>query len=304
MTLRVPSTYDLIETRGFAGYELLDSGDGRKLERFGDIIVDRPETQALWQPTLEGGVWANAHAVFSASGEDEEKGRWRIDKPVPESWPVEVDDVRMLCRLQGLWHLGLFPEQMPHWQWMLERIAATKKSGITRPRVLNLFGYTGAASLLAARAGADVVHVDASKKAIQWARENQSVSRLEEAPIRWILDDARKFTAREVRRGRRYDVLLVDPPKFGRGPKNETWDLFSDLPPLLEDCAGLIDCKPAAMILTVYAIRASALAFAGLVAEKFARAGGAMQVGELTIRAREGGAVVPTSMFVRWWNDA
>ena len=194
----------------------------------------------------------------------------------------------MLCRLQGLWHLGLFPEQMPHWQWMLEKIAAAKAAGVERPRVLNLFGYTGAASLLAAAAGAEVVHVDASKKAIQWARENQAASKLDAAPIRWMLDDARKFTAREVRRGRDYHVLLVDPPKFGRGPKNETWDLFTDLPPLMDDCAALVADKHAAMVLTVYAIRASGLAFAELVAEKMAKAGGKMDVGELAIRSQDG----------------
>ncbi|MCH9808582.1 MAG: class I SAM-dependent methyltransferase [Alphaproteobacteria bacterium] len=304
MTLTVPKTYNLIESTGFAGYELLDSGHGRKLERFGDIIVDRPEGQAIWQPRLPKERWGKAHAVFSASGEDEEKGKWRIDRKVPDSWPVDIDGVKMLCRLQGLWHLGLFPEQMPHWQWMLEKIAAAKAAGVERPRVLNLFGYTGAASLLAAAAGAEVVHVDASKKAIQWARENQSASKLEAAPVRWMLDDARKFTAREVRRERDYHILLVDPPKFGRGPKNETWDLFADVPGLMEDCAKLAARRHAAMVLTVYAIRASGFSFAELVAEKFAHAGGKMDVGELAIRSRDGRAVVPTSLFVRWSGNA
>ncbi|MBU1211766.1 MAG: class I SAM-dependent methyltransferase [Alphaproteobacteria bacterium] len=340
MSLSVPKTYDLIETRGFPGYELLDSGGGRKLERFGDIVVDRPEPQALWRRRLSADRWAQAHAVFSASGDDEDKGKWRIERAVPESWPVallantqqagvsltpntqqagvgvqaggsltpntrqagvgRVDDITMLCRLQGLWHLGLFPEQMPHWQWMLEKIAAAKAAGVERPRVLNLFGYTGAASLLAAAAGAEVVHVDASKKAIQWGKDNQAASKLNAAPIRWMLDDARKFTAREVRRGRDYHVLLVDPPKFGRGPKNETWELFADLPALMDDCAALAADKHAAIVLTVYAIRASALAFAELVAEKMAQAGGSMEVGELAIRSKDGKALVPTSLFVRW----
>ncbi len=304
MTLAVPKTINLIETRGFAGYELVDSGGGRKLERFGDIFVDRPEPQALWQPRLPKSAWESAHVAFSASGEDEEKGKWRVDRAVPDSWSVDVDGVQMLCRLQGLWHLGLFPEQLPHWHWMLERIAAAKAAGIERPRVLNLFGYTGAASLLAAAAGAEVVHVDASKKAIQWGRDNQAASKLEKAPIRWILDDARKFTAREVRREREYHILLVDPPKFGRGPKNETWDLFTDLPALLNDCAQLACTKDAAMVLTVYAIRASAIAFAELTAETFARAGGVLEVGELAIRSKDSRAVVPTSLFVRWASHA
>lgn len=302
--LNRPKSYSLIETDGFEGYELVDSGGGRKLERFGDILVDRPEAQALWQRRAGDQVWGKAHAVFSASGEDEEKGRWRFDRAVPDQWAVGFEGVTMLCRLQGLWHLGLFPEQLPHWRWMLDRIAAAKAAGIEKPRVLNLFGYTGAASLLAAAAGAEVVHVDASKKAVQWARDNQSASRLGEAPIRWMIDDARKFTAREVRRGRDYHVLLVDPPKFGRGPKNETWDLFADLAPLLADCRHLSARDHASMVLTVYAIRASALSFAELVAEALGDRAGELDMGELAIRSRDGRAMVPTSLFVRWCSHA
>jgi 23S rRNA (cytosine1962-C5)-methyltransferase len=286
----------LIETFGFEGYALLDSGAGRKLERFGAVIVDRPEPQALWKRRLPDREWGNAHAVFSASGEDDEKGKWRVDKPVPESWPVKVRGVTMLCRLQGLWHLGLFPEQLPHWEWMLARLATVK--GET-PRVLNLFGYTGAASLLAAEAGAEVTHVDASKKAIQWAKENQAASKLEAAPVRWILDDAAKFVAREVRRGRTYHMILVDPPKFGRGPEAEVWDLFAGLPGLLSNCAQLLAPSQASMVLTVYAIRASALAFDQLCRDVLAERGGLFSSGELAIRA-EGGHAVPTSLFTRW----
>lgn len=291
-----PARLDLIEMAGFDGYALLDSGAGRKLERFGAITLDRPEPQALWQPRLAPAAWTGAHAVFSASGDDEEKGRWRIDKAVPESWPVKVGAATMLCRLQGLWHVGLFPEQKPHWDWMLERIAAVKGE---RPRVLNLFAYTGAASLLAAAAGAEVTHVDASKKAIGWGRENQAASKLGDAPIRWMLDDAAKFVAREVRRGKTYHVILVDPPKFGRGPGGEVWDLFTHLPPLMTDCAKLLAPAQSAMVLTVYAIRASALAFDQLSREALAARQGTFHSGELAIRA-EGGNAVPTSLFTRW----
>lgn len=297
---------DLIETDGFTDYALLDSGGGRKLERFGPIVVDRPEPQALWRPRLGKAEWGTAHAVFSASGEDEEKGRWRVDRPVPESWPVRLSlpasgggvtpAVTMTCKLQGLWHLGLFPEQVPHWAWMLDRIAAVKD----RPaRVLNLFAYTGAASLLAAAAGAEVTHLDASKKAIQWGKENQAASKLESAKIRWILDDAAKFVAREVRRGKTYHVILVDPPKFGRGPEGEVWDLFSSLPAFLKDCAPLLDSKQSSMILTVYAIRASALAFDQLMQDTLKDRRGSFHTGELAIRAK-GGFAVPTSLFTRW----
>ena len=198
--------------------------------------------------------------------------------------------------MQGLWHLGLFPEQVPHWTWMLDRIAAVKDGP---PRVLNLFAYTGAATLLAAAAGAEVTHLDASKKAIAWGRENQAASKLDAAKIRWILDDAVKFVAREVRRGKTYHVILVDPPKFGRGPEGEVWDLFTNLPAFLTDCAKLLDPKQSSMILTVYAIRASALAFDQLMRDTLKDKRGDFHTGELAIRAK-GGNAVPTSLFTRW----
>lgn len=291
----------LAGSSGFDDYALLDSGHGRKLERFGRVLVDRPEAQALWAPRLVPSDWAKADAVFSASGEEDEKGRWRVDRPVPDSWPVTVLGVTMLCRLQGLWHLGLFPEQVPHWRWMLDRIAHLKEVGTgQRPRVLNLFGYTGAASLIAAAAGAEVTHVDASKKAIQWGRDNQAASQLGDAPVRWIVDDAAKFTAREVRRGKTYDIILVDPPKFGRGPEGETWDLFRDLAPLLADCEKLLAPDRAALVLTAYAIRASAIAFAQLAQQVLASRGGRYEVGELFIAEEGGRFAVPTSLYTRW----
>ena len=320
----------LITSTGFPDYALLDSGGGRKLERFGKIVVDRPEPQALWQPRLAKAEWATANCVFSASGEDDEKGKWRIDKPVPESWPVRVvvpsplvgeskgggefeitpsrnpptpdpslqgggDGITMLCKLAGLWHLGLFPEQGPHWAWMLSELAKIQGEP---PRVLNLFGYTGAASLLAAKAGAEVTHVDASKKAISWGRENQTASKLDAAKVRWIVDDAAKFVARDVRRGKTFHMILVDPPKFGRGPEGEVWDLFTHLPALLNDCAKLL-APDAAMVLTVYAIRASALSFDQLMRDTLKGKGGTFNTGELAIQA-QGGHAVPTSLFVRW----
>lgn len=289
-------SFELIESFGADGYELIDSGSGRKLERFGKVVIDRPEPQALWRRTKEEVVWSRAHAVFSASREDEEKGKWRFDKPVPESWPVRAGDVTMLCRLQGLWHVGLFPEQQPHWDWMVDRIKAVTGE---KPRVLNLFAYTGAASLLAASAGAEVTHVDASKKAIQWGRENQAASGLEDAPVRWILDDAAKFVAREVRRGRTYHVILIDPPKFGRGPGGEVWDLFTSLPGVLENCVKLT-ASSSSIVLTSYAIRASALAFDQLMRSVLAEQGGVFRSGELALRPRTDGPLVPTSLFVRW----
>lgn len=295
----VPEGLELVATQGFDDYALVDSGNGRKLERFGKVVVERPEPQALWRPRLDKARWDAANAVFSGN-DDEDKGRWRIDKPVAESWPIKVGGVTMLCRLSSFRHLGLFPEQYPHWQWMLERLAEFKGE---RPRVLNLFAYTGAASLLAAAAGAEVTHLDASKKAIAWAKENQAASKLGDAPIRWILDDAQKFVAREVRRGRSYDVILVDPPKFGRGPGGEVWDLFTSLPELMRDCAKLLAPGRSAIVLTVYAIRASVLAFDQLTREVLSGRGGSFSSGELAIREADAGRLLPTSLFTRWMSD-
>lgn len=291
----------VIATAGFPDYALVDSGDGRKLERFGRFTVERPELQALWRPALEPGVWLRAEATFKASGADDdgEGGRWRTGAPIPETWPLRVLDVTMLCRLTSFRHLGIFPEQLPHWEWMTDWL----RGGGRPQRVLNLFAYTGAASLIAAKAGAEVTHVDASRKAIAWAKQNQAVSRLDAAPIRWILDDARKFVAREVRRGNRYHLILVDPPKFGRGPSGEEWDVFVHLAPLLRDCAQLLAQGRAALILTTYAIRASALATDGLVRECLAGRSGSTESGELAVIEQAGGRLLPTSLYTRWMCD-
>lgn len=286
----------VIESSGFDDYRLLDSGAGRKLERFGRVVVDRPEPQAMWQPALASETWAKADAIFDGE-DDAESGKWRKDRPVPESWPVRLKDVKLVCRLTAFRHLGIFPEQLPHWEWMLQGLGGMR---VERPRVLNLFAYTGAATMLAARAGAEITHVDASKRAIAWGKENQQVSGLEQAPIRWLLDDVRKFVQREVRRGKTYNVILVDPPKFGRGPSNEVWDLFEHLPPLMRDCAALLDKSDAQLILTAYAIRASALAIDQLTREALSGRGGHFSSGELAIREEGGQRAVPTSLFTRW----
>jgi 23S rRNA (cytosine1962-C5)-methyltransferase len=292
----------VLATAGFADYALLDSGDGRKLERFGRFTLERPELQALWRPKLEPGTWLRADAAFkSTSAEDDsENGRWRNNSAVPETWPIRVLGVTALCRLSSFRHLGIFPEQAPHWEWMGEWLHKLRSEP---PRVLNLFAYTGVASLLAAKAGAEVTHLDASKKAIVWAKQNQAVSKLGEAPIRWILDDARKFVAREVRRGKSYHLILIDPPKFGRGPEGEVWDVFSHLAPLLRDCAQLLAPERAALVLTTYAIRASALATDGLVRECLAGRAGTFESGELAVIEEAGGRLLPTSLFTRWASD-
>jgi 23S rRNA (cytosine1962-C5)-methyltransferase len=287
----------VLATPGFADYALIDSGNGRKLERFGRFQIDRPEPQAMWRPALDAGAWMRAHAHFKAGGEEDEGGRWRTEAPLPASWPLSVAGVCVLCRLTPFRHLGVFPEQLPHWQWMLERLRDVR--GET-PRLLNLFAYTGAASLIAAAGGAQVTHVDASKAAIAWAKQNQAASALADAPIRFITEDARKFVAREVRRGKTYHVILVDPPKFGRGPAGETWDIFEHLAALLRDCTLLLASGRAALVLTTYAIRASALATGALLGECLGARRGRLDTGELAIIEQSGGRLLSTSLYARW----
>jgi len=287
----------VLATPGFADYALIDSGNGRKLERFGRFHIDRPEPQAMWRPGLDAGVWMRAHAHFNAGGEEEESGRWRAQAPLPPSWPLRVAGICMLCRLTPFRHLGVFPEQLPHWQWMLDRLKEVRGEP---PRLLNLFAYTGAASLIAAAAGAEVTHLDASKAAITWAKQNQAASKLAEAPIRFIVEDARKFAAREVRRGRTYHVILLDPPKFGRGPAGEIWDIFEHLAALLRDCTLLLAAGRAGLVLTTYAIRASALATGALLGECLRARPGRLETGELAIIEQSGGRLLSTSLYARW----
>lgn len=287
---------DLITT-GWDAYRLLDSGEGRKLERYGAYVVDRPEPQAMWRRRLSPAVWAAADAVF-APGEvgrenDSEDGRWNFRGPKLETWPTHYREAKFLGRFTPFRHVGYFPEQAPHWDWMLEQMA-----GIEAPRILNLFAYTGVASLLAGAAGAEVTHVDASKKAIGWAMENQEHAGLQDARLRWICEDARKFVAREGRRGRKYHGILIDPPKFGRGPNREVWELFDHLREMLELCAEVLEEKNAFLILTAYAVRASHLCLYELCRDIFPNAP-LLESGELVIQEEGGGRQLSTSLYCR-----
>lgn len=288
---------DLIVTDGFKGYRLVDHGGGRKLERFGRYLVDRPEPQALVtrrQPEL----WDRADAVFLGMNADEDgsDGRWKFRGAPVERFPTAYDDLAFHGRFTPFRHLGFFPEQAPHWDDIAARVAALGKPA----RVLNLFGYTGIASLVAARAGAAVTHVDASKKAIGFARENQALAGLDQAPIRWIVDDAMKFIAREERRGSLYEGIILDPPKYGRGPAGEVWDLFEDLPRLIRLCRAILSERASFMIVTTYAIRASFLAVDALMREVFADRPGVIRSGELAVREEGSDRLLSTSHFARW----
>jgi 23S rRNA (cytosine1962-C5)-methyltransferase len=290
----------MLETAGWTDYALLDSGHGRKLERYGRYRVVRPEEQAIWRPRRSAAEWEAADATFVGIGEDEADGRWRYRKPIGETWPMAYDGVRFLGRFTSFRHVGVFPEQAVHWDWLRERIGAGRRPA----RILNLFAYTGIASLIAARAGAEVVHIDASRKAIGWARENQAVAGLGDLPIRWICEDAVKFVEREERRGNRYDGIILDPPKFGRGPKGEVWDIFIALPNLLGAATRLLSDDPLFLILTAYSIRASFLSIHELAAECLEGVGGRLESGELVIREEGGGRGLSTSLFSRWSPDA
>lgn len=298
-----PITATLLETAGWDDYALLDSGHGHKLERYGRYRIVRPEEQAIWTPRLPAADWDRADAVFTGDVEEEGAGRWRFPVPLPETWPMRYGPVAFGCRFTSFRHTGVFPEQAAHWDWMTAAIRSARRAADRPIRLLNLFGYTGVASLLAAEAGAHVTHVDASRKAIAWGRENAAASGLDHLPIRWICEDAGKFVAREGRRGNRYDAILLDPPKYGRGPGGEVWDIFRDLPAMTAACRDLLSDDPLHLILTVYAMRASFVSFHELAAEVFGGRG-RLESGELLLVEEAGGRRLSTSLFVRWQPDA
>ncbi|UJW75836.1 class I SAM-dependent methyltransferase [Rhizobium sp. SL42] len=292
----------ILESSGAGDFHLIDSGDGLKLEQYGPYRIVRPEAQALWPRALPAHVWDNATAIFTGDTDEDGMGRWRFpSEALGETWPLSLLGVDFLGRFTAFRHVGVFPEQIAHWAWMKSQI---EQAG--RPlKVLNLFGYTGVASLVAAAAGAEVTHVDASKKAIGWARENQSLSRLDKAPIRWICEDAMKFILREERRGNQYDIILTDPPKFGRGPNGEVWHLFEHLPLMLDICRELLSPKAHGLVLTAYSIRASFYSIHELMRETMRGKRGLVESGELVIReagldGKTPGRALSTSLFSRW----
>ncbi|NDV86410.1 class I SAM-dependent rRNA methyltransferase [Aurantimonas aggregata] len=301
----VPREPVILTVEPSADYALLDSGAGEKLERYGPLTVRRPENQAIWQKRLPDAAWDGADAIFTGDTDEEGTGRWRFPNgPLGETWPLVQEGVDYLGRFTSYRHVGVFPEQAVHWRSTEAAITAALAGGQRPVRMLNLFGYTGVASLLGARAGAEVTHVDASKKAIAWARENQEVAGLESSPIRWICEDAVRYAEREVKRGSRYDVILLDPPRFGRGPKGEVWQLFEDLPYLLSLTRALLSDRPLLVILTAYSIRASFYALSALTGEAFRGLGGTAESGELVIReAGDEPRLLSTSLFCRWTPD-
>ena len=268
---------------------LLDSGNGQKLERYGPITVVRPEPQAMWAPARSD--W-DPDATFVPGSDEEGGGRWVQHRSVPKQWNLARGGVRFAASLTPFRHLAFFPDMAPQWDWMRERSADAD--------VLNLFGYTGVGTLQLSDAGARLVHVDASKKSVEQGKANTELSGMTDRAIRWIVDDASKFTAREVRRGRRYDGILLDPPKFGRGPEGELWRLEDHLAPLIADCRKLLDADSRFLVLTVYAVRMSALAIGELVKQTFGDLGGSVEMGEMAVREEARGLLLPTAIFTRW----
>jgi 23S rRNA (cytosine1962-C5)-methyltransferase len=278
-------------------YALLDCGHLQKLERFGSQTVIRPDPQAFWEPARPVETW-RADARFVTRAQDEEgAGNWEIlSARAAESWPMRWNGLTFTARRTAFRHMGVFQEHSVHWRFAQEAIR-----GARRPvKVLNLFGYTGMMSLACAAAGADVVHLDASPKSNGYGRENQELSGLGSRPIRWIADDAMKFAAREIRRASRYDAIVLDPPKFGRGPKNETWRFEEDLPALLDGVRDLLSERPLFVIATAYAVRLSYLALGQALADRLGQHSGVMEMGEMALPQKDADRLLPTALYARW----
>lgn len=266
-------------------YELIDSGEGRRLEKFGDYLLDRPDPQIIWKKMLTLPRWNEADAVF--------KDGW-INKNVPERWQMEHMEVKFWARLTPFKHTGVFPEQSGQWEYIFEKLKDKNSN------VLNLFAYTGIASLFAAKAGAKVTHVDASKPAITWANENRDLNGMQDAPIRWIVDDAIKFTEREIKRGVKYDAIIMDPPIYGHAPNGEPWDFNKDFPRLLENCKKILSNKPLFVLVNAYAISSSSITLANTLQGILGNLGGKIENGELTLKETSGGRLLSTGIWAKW----
>lgn len=284
----------ILSTPGWQDYELLDTGNGQRLERFGKYTLIRPDPQIIWKPKLDSKIWDRADAIFKRTSQD--KGLWLKKNPVPNKWLMRYKDLTFYSKLTPFKHTGLFPEQVLQWDFIQEKISSSK-----RPiNLLNLFGYTGLASLAAASAGAKVTHVDASYPTIGWARDNQKISGLENKPIRWILDDASKFVQREIKRSVKYDAIIMDPPIFGHGPKGEIWDFNKSFPKLLEMCQQILTSQPLFIIINAYAISASSLMLENILKDFTQNYGGKVESGELAIQEKTGQRLLSTGIFARW----
>ena len=282
-------------TQNFHDYEVIDTCNGEKLERWGDVILIRPDPQILWKGEKHSPLWNKAHARYHRSSTG--GGHWEYYKKLPEGWNVSFDDLTFLVRPTGFKHTGLFPEQAVNWQLLGDTI---RNAG--RPiKALNLFAYTGGATLACAAAGASVCHVDASKGMTQWARDNAKLSGLGDAPIRWIVDDCAKFVAREIRRGNRYDVLIMDPPSYGRGPGGEIWKLEDNIYELLDLCKDVLSDDPLLFMLSSYTTGLGAGVMEYLLRETVGRAHeGVVHGEEIGVKVTATGGILPCGNTAVW----
>ena len=296
----------LLETfKNFPGFELLDTGDGFRLERWGEVILQRPDPQIIWERSLPEEEWDKAWAIFkSASGDD--KGKWEIKKSIPRIWLANFGEVNFSLRLSPFKHTGLFAEQAANWEWMTEKLKKSDKQ-----KILNLFAYTGGATMVLAKAGHQVTHVDASKPAITWANENAALNKLPKDGVRWILDDCVKFVKRELKRGAKYDGIIMDPPAFGHSPTGKTWKFNNDLPGLLADCIQLLSNDAKFLVINGYATNSSALALNNLLEDAAKENKGPSRLGLAEVDKIEFGELclkqktdrlISTGIFARWSN--
>ena len=286
----------LLLAEGWTDYELLDTGGGLKRERWGDAVLVRPDPQILW-PRESGGQWNQWDGYYHRS--ETGGGRWEFRRALPESWTMRYGQLTLKIRPTDFKHTGLFPEQAVNWDWTARKIAGARAAG-REVSVLNLFGYTGAATVACAAAGAEVCHVDASKGVVQWCRDNAALSGLAAAPIRYITDDCLKFTAREARRGRRYDAIILDPPAYGRGAAGEVWKIEEDLWPLLVECRALLSEHPLFLLINSYASKLSPLVMGNMLAKLLPKHGGTITVGELGLPSQRDGLILPCGICGRW----
>ncbi len=282
------------------GYALLDSGHGEKLERVGPWVLRRPDPQAMWSPGRSAAEWDAADLIFERTSDRGGDWRARGGVRVPASWELPEGDARFVIRPTPFKHIGLFPEQASNWAWTAERLEAHRAATgqDERPALLNLFAYTGAATVLATQAGAFVTHVDSSRPALRWARENADRSGLHPDAVRWIEDDVPRFIARERRRGKRYAGILLDPPPYGRGARNEKWEFESDIAGLIESCRDVLHDGPTFVVLSCYAVGTSPLAFLNLLSEL---GDGELEAGELALPEEDGTRWLPAGLCGRWW---
>lgn len=291
----LPNAIQMLSPPTWGEYELIDTGGGKKIERFGSYTLTRPDTQALWSPALSEKIWNTADAAFHQQDSDGKAEGWQSYRAMPDKWLLRYRNLSFWARLTPFRHTGLFPEHGSHWDWLSRQIASSNK----QPEVLVLFGYTGAMTLIAAAAGASVCHVDASRPALRWARENQHSSNLDHSPVRWIVDDVPKFVNRELRRGSRYDIIVMDPPVFGRGPKGQIWRLQESLQPLVETCTHLLSERASGMIINAYATTLSSITLWNVVREATRPRAGNVVAGELVVFDRSH-RPLPTALYALW----